>query len=314
MASSISLTTNYVGKFINELFSAEIFKTDSLSYVSVLPNLKGNTGFLPRVEVNNFLKPASCEFDATGTVSLTEKEVNAKSIGINLSLCITDLENSWYNMGWRPGANNNDIPADLQTYTVNHVAMATIANIEEWFWGGVTDPSAATPTGLAEFDGIYTLAVADGGVDVSGTTITSSNVIAELNKVLAEAAVNAPAVYTKKEAAPSKFKDAKIYVPLNVLAAYEEAVAALGVNSYYNSGDELNFKGFKLIVTNGLADNKIVFGSPSNLWLVTDLMSDANELKLIDMRNTTGDDTVRVIGKMLFGAAYRVRSELVIYG
>ncbi len=50
----------------------------------------------------------------------------------------------------------------------------------------------------------------------------------------------------------------------------------------------LSFDGVKLFVANGLGDNKAVAAEKSNLFFGTGLLSDHNEVKLIDMADLDG--------------------------
>ena len=78
-----------------------------------------------------------------------------------------------------------------------------------------------TPT-AGEFDGFTTLFAADSDViDVTGTSVDSSNVIAEMGKVV-DAIPSA--IYGKE--------DLKLYVSKNVMKAYVRALGGFGASRF----------------------------------------------------------------------------------
>jgi hypothetical protein len=94
-------------------------------------------------------------------------------------------------------------------------------------------------------------------------------------------------------------EDLNLYVSQNVARAYVRALggfaaAGLGANGtnaqgtqWYNNGS-LSFDGVKIFVANGLSDNYMVAAEKSNLFFGTGLLSDHNEVKVIDMADIDG--------------------------
>lgn len=310
--SSFNITTNYIGTFFSEPFTSELFKTDSLTKVRVLPNIKSGKAYIPRVEVSNVLKNRACDFSASGTIALTEKYIEARLLAINLEMCIPELEVTWQSEFMRAGANNSDVPQTLEQFILKTTLNRTAMQIEQNFWAGVED---ITVNGAADaFDGIYTLLLADGGADVAGTTASSSTIVTELGKITAFAAGDADTqgMYVKTDGAGGM--NAKLYVSLNMYAAYKQALWT-GVYTYGTSTTPGTyfFQGYEVVPCSGLPANKAIMASPENLVLAVDLLSDMNELRLIDLRNTTGSDSVRIVGNITAGANYGIRSEIVLY-
>ena len=192
------------------------------------------------------------------------------------------------------------------------------------------DGEVGGATGYALFDGIlHKLADATADIpdsqEVTGTTITSSNVIDELGKVV--------------DAIPAALygsEDLHIYIPQNVHKAYvrtlggfavqafgtagsESAAAAVGANgiggngtTWYN-GQGLTFDGIKMFVANGLPNNKMVAAERSNLFFGTGLQSDLNEVKVIDMADIDGSQNVRMVMRATAGVEVGVVEDVVIY-
>jgi len=113
-----------------------------------------------------------------------------------------------------------------------------------------------------------------------------------------------------------------IYVSQNIARAYVRALGgfgasglgANGVNAqgtqWWNNGS-LNFDGVKLFVANGLADNVAVAAEKSNLYFGTGLLSDHNEVKVIDMADLDGSQNVRVIMRFTSGVQYGIGGDIV---
>ena len=93
-------------------------------------------------------------------------------------------------------------------------------------------------------------------------------------------------------------------------------LGANGVNNagttWFNGGD-LAFDGVKIFVSPGLAANTMVAAQKSNLFFGTGLLSDHNEVKLIDMADIDGSQNVRVVMRMTAGVIHGVGSEVVLY-
>jgi len=176
-----------------------------------------------------------------------------------------------------------------------------------YIWSG-------TNATAGEFDGLVTLMTADADVvDVVGTTVTAANVIAELGKVVDAI----PAELYGKE-------DLYLYVSQNVARAYVRALGGFGASGlgaagtnaqgtqWWNNGS-LSFDGVKIFVANGLTSNYIVAAEKSNLYFGTGLLSDHNEVKVIDMADIDGSQNVRIVMRLTAGVQYGIGSDIVLY-
>ena len=187
-----------------------------------------------------------------------------------------------------------------------HVAAKVAQKTEQTIWNG----AAAT---AGEFGGFTELLLADGTViDVGGTTVDASNVIAELGKVA--------------DAIPSTLygnEDLTIYVSQNVAKAYVRALGGFATNvgasgidaqgtQWYTNGT-LSFDGIRIFTANGLASNKMVASEKSNLYFGTGLLSDSNEVKVIDMADIDGSQNVRIVMRYTAGVQYGIGSDIVLY-
>ena len=120
-------------------------------------------------------------------------------------------------------------------------------------------------------------------------------------------------------------EDLYIYCSQNIARAYVRALGgfgssglgAAGTNAmgtqWWNNGS-LSFDGVKIFVANGLADNKAVAAEKSNLFFGTGLLSDHNEVKVIDMADLDGSQNVRVVMRFTAGVQYGIIDDITTYG
>ena len=111
---------------------------------------------------------------------------------------------------------------------------------------------------------------------------------------------------------------------LNPLLVLMSALGGFGVSSpgangvnnagttWFNGGD-LAFDGVKLFVCSGMPDNDIVAAQKSNLFFGTGLMSDHNEVKLLDMADLDGSQNVRVVMRFTAGVQIGIGADIVYY-
>ena len=308
MATTTSITTTYAGEFAGKYVAAALLSAPTLDkgLIEIMPNVYYKS-VIQKVNTDDILKDATCDFDPTSTVTLTERVLTLEEFQVNLQMCKKDFEQTWQavEMGYSSFKN---VPASFTDFIVAYAAEKVAARIEQNIWAG-TNASAG------QFAGFQTLFTNDSDViDVTGTTVTASNVIAELGKVV--------------DAIPSALygkQDLTIYVPQNVAKAYVRALggfaaAGVGANGVDNKGtmwygsQDLYFDGIKVALAEGLSSNKMVAAQKSNLFFGTGLLSDKNEVRLIDMADIDGSQNFRLIMRMSAGIQYGIGSDIVYYG
>jgi len=311
MATTTSITTTYAGEFAGKYVSAALLSAPTIENggVEILPNVKFKA-VMQKVGTDDILKDASCDFTATSTVTLTERILEVKDLQVNLQLCKKDFHDTW--QGIEQGYSSFDtLPKSFADYLIGYTASKVAQRNEISFWRGATATSG-------DYNGIMTQVALDAGLpaaqEVTGTTVTAANVITELGSIV-DAIPSA--VYGKD--------DLHIYVSQNIARAYVRALGGFGASGlgangtnamgtqWYNNGS-LSFDGVKIFVANGLADNTALAAEKSNLFFGCSLLSDLNEVKVIDMSDIDGSQNVRVIMRMAAGAQYANVEDLVTYG
>jgi hypothetical protein len=308
------ITTTYAGQFAGKYISAALLSAPTIENggVTVMPNIKFKS-VIQRLETANVLENASCDFQQNATVTLTERVLEVKDLQVNMQLCKSQFHDTW--QGIEQGFSSFDVlPKSFADYLIAHVAAQVASANEVSLWQG----SSAVG---GEFDGLFSTALVDPLLPpaqlIANAVITPANVIAQMQ--LVDDAIPA-SLYGKA--------DLKIYVSQNVAKAYVAALGgfgAIGIGSQANAGigaqgtqwytnGALSFNGTPVFMANGLPADSMLATTTSNLYFGCSLLSDTQEVRVIDMSDIDGSQNVRVIMRMAAGATYGVIEDIVVYG
>lgn len=304
---STSITTTYAGEFAGKYISAALLSADTLEGggITIKPNVKFKE-VLKTLSTNALVKDAACDFADQSVVTLAERILQPEEFQVNLELCKKDFRSDWeaIEMGYSAF---DTLPPSFADFLLGHIAAKVAQKTEQTIWTGVNATAG-------EFDGFATLLAADATViDVVGTAVTAANVIVEMGKVVDAIPTS---VYGKE--------DLYIYVSSKIARAYVRALGGFGANglgangvsamgtTWFNGGD-LAFDGVKLFVCSGMADDDMVAAQKSNLYFGTGLLSDHNEVKLIDMASIDGSQNVRVVMRYTAGVQTGIGADIVYY-
>lgn len=298
--------SSYAGEFAGKYIAASLLTAKTLddAAITIMPNIKYKAAMKVGA-FSNLVRSADCDFDATTSgLTLTEKVLTPTELQVNLQICKKELHSDWEAAQMGFSAFDN-LPPLFSDFVIARVAAEVASATETSIWAGAA--------GEGNFDGLKTLAAADGTVvDVAKTTVTSANVVAQLGAIV--------------DAIPSGVygaDDLVIYVSQNIYRAYIRALggfgaAGLGAAGYDNKGNNqslggLFFDGIKIYPTSGLADNNAMAARSSNLFFGTGLLNDRNEVKVIDMSDIDGSQNVRVVMRYTAGCQIGVGADVVLY-
>jgi len=247
-----------------------------------------------------------------GTVDLNVRVLEVKALKVNMTLCKSEFHRTWQSieMGY---SSFDTLPKSFADYLIAYAAEKVAAANEISIWQGSSSTSG-------QFDGLYSTALVDPLLPpaqlVPSVAITAANVIAQMQLVYDAIPAN---LYGKP--------DLKIYVSQNVAKAYVAALGGFGLlaNSEANAGTNnlgtqwyangsLTFNGLPVFMANGLPADSMMATTVSNLYFGCSLLSDTQEVRVIDTSSTLGDDNVRIVMRMAAGAQYGVIEDIVVYG
>ena len=311
MATTTSITTTYAGEFAGKYIAAALLsgKTIEDGAIEVKPNIAFKEVIKKVATDANVIKDSTCDFADTATVTLTERILQPEEFQVNLEFCKKDFRSDWEAVQMGYSAFDN-LPPSFSDFIISHVAGLVAEKTEQNIWGGVNATAG-------EFDGFTVLMAADADVNDAAngaeTSFTASNIITLLGNTV--------------DALPSSVigkEDLTIYVPTVAYQAYIRALGGFGSNGlgaagigaqgtqWFNNNNALSFEGIKVQLAPGMPTDHIVAGQKSNLYFGTGLLSDHNEVKLLDMADLDGSQNVRVIMRFTAGVQYGIGSDLAL--
>jgi hypothetical protein len=306
MATTTNITSTYAGEHALPYIQAALLNPSTIRNggVTVKPNVKFKQ-VLKKVAMSDLIKDGTCDFDAQGTVDVTENILQPSEFQVNFQLCKSDFRDDWEAMQMGLSAHDN-LPPNLQSFIIAKTAAEVASANETIIWSG----DSANP---GEYDGFVTLATADASViDVGAVAVSSATIITELGRIVDAI----PQTIFGKE-------DLYIYLSSDMYRAYVRALGGFGANGLGGNGFEgrgnnqslgnLSFDGVKIFLAEGMPAGTAMAAQASNLFFGTSLMSDWNEVKVLDMADLDGSQNVRFVMRYTAGVQYAYGSEIVLY-
>lgn len=292
--TNTTINSQFNGALAGEIFVQAFKKADTINQggITVLPNVIGS-GYLPKLNYSASLAPYSCGFDATGTVTYTDKEVATKKYEIKHELCKDEFHQTFQAQAAGLFGAANEIPATI----ADAILLAMVENM-----GALVDNQIWQGTGVTgSFSGLLAQFVDNGDViDITGTASTVANVQGELSKV-----------YLAIPDAIAGDADVVIVCAPNVARNYKLSQ----VNNYMVGspvGDKtLDYIGIPVLSLAGLPANAILAYRRKNIAFLTGLEADLNNVSVKDMDESDLSGNIRT--KIVFsaGVGYSFGSEIV---
>ena len=272
----------YAGLFSNKYIAAALLSGETLA--KELITLHPNVAY--KEVIRNYqnsidIAAATCDFTDSSSVTLGEYVLTTTEKQVNLQLCKNQLRTTWESAQAGFSAFEK-MPPTFEEFVIAQTA-AEVAQANEigiwksnlWYTGGMVQYLIDNSSIVRPF---------------SGAT-NGSNVVARLQ----EALDYSPAALYGKEGY-------QYYVGPGTMKAYQAALSAGNYNFQFYVGEKpMNFQGIPVTMCPGLNDYDCVLGMKSDLHFGTGLLSDYNEVKVIDMSDIDGSQNVRVIMRFTGG-------------
>jgi len=312
MATTTSITSTYAGQFSGKYIAAALLSSPTLDkeYITIKPNIKYKE-VIKKYSNNDIIYDGTCDFNPTSTVTLSEQILQPEEFQVNLTLCKKDFRSDWEAL--EMGISIYDhLPPTFTDFMIGQVAGQVAQKIEQNIWTG----SSAVNGQFASFGELFLSGSTAGGNQAVITgSWTASNNITGSSTVLA-------GLQTVVEAIPTAVygkEDLGIYVSTQAMKAFQQAVGggsayANGYNNQTVIGQKpMDFQGIPLLHCPGLANTHVVAAQKSNLFFGTALLSDKNEVKVLDMADLDGSQNVRIIMRYTAGVQYGIGTDIVWY-
>ena len=315
LATTTNITTTYAGEFAGEYIAAALLSASTIDDGGL--TVKANIAFkevIKKLATSAIVQSASCDFDPTSTITLTERIIEPKELQVNLQLCKYDFVNDFesQSMGFGLG---QTLPPKFSDFLIAHVASEVAQSTELNIWQG--DTAGATYTSFDGFEKIIAAAVVAGDVPaaqaITSVALTSANIIDKLSEVVDAI----PGALYGKE-------DLFLYIGTKAAKLYVQALGGFGANGlgangvanmgtqWWNNGS-LTVNGVKIFVSPGLSDNKMYVAQRSNLYFGTGLLNSTNEVKALDMADLDGSNNVRMVMRFTSAVQFGIASDIVSY-
>ena len=246
-------------------------------------------------EIGDVWQVYSCPFTPSGEASLKEDFIEPARIKVNLENCYDAFDQTYFVEQTRI-ALDGGIPQTFADWFFNDQLMKKMAKeYQEIFWKGDTAYSGETKKFLKVTDGIEKKLAAEATV-ISGAAFTVDNILAQVKAAVAKA---------EEIAATNEVEiddTWKLFLNKNDV---RKLVTALGENTnsplttqvwsnFTREGDKIYAYGFEVVPTEQTASTVIV-GPARNMVLGYDTFDSTTQYKLIDLRDTTGDNMFRIL-------------------
>jgi hypothetical protein len=279
----------YAGNFGNKYIAAALLSGETLAkdLITVHPNVAFKE-VIRNYQDSIVVAEATCDFTDSSSVTLGEYVLTTVEKQVNLQLCKNNLRTTWEAASAGFSAYEK-LPATFEEFVLAQTAAQVSQAIELGIWKSNLFYDSAIVAGQ---DGMIGYLVDNSAiVETESTATTGSNVVTRLQTMLD---ASPSALYGKEGYA--------YYVGPSTMKAYQAALSAGNYNFQFYVGEKpMNFQGIPVQMCPGLNDFDCVLGLKSDLHFGTGLLSDTNEVKLIDMSDIDGSQNVRVIMRFTGG-------------
>lgn len=249
------------------------------------------------------LQAGGCGWNASGTTSLTQQEIQVAEFKVNEAICPDDLNKYWGQKLLNAGSYHEELPFE-QVYS-EEKAEKVAAEVERQIMVGSVAGGDLIDGLITKMDTSFSGSVVDANTS-NATAITSTNII----ELVEDAIATIPADLLDQEVT--------LYVGYDFYKLYNRALRDVNLFNNERFGDE-NFPlhiqtlfgtNVTMIAIKALnATNKFFITLEDNIRIGTDLVSNWEEFKIFYSED---NDEVRVRMKGKFGVTF-VYPELVSY-
>lgn len=332
--ATTSFSHTYAGReLLTEIFYTPQEGVPSIeSLYRVIDTVDKTNIYLPATLSKILRKYTGCGFSAAGgTFAITDKVISTEKVKANVEECVEAFADTVFYEAAKRGVAIDDLSNTVIDEMIRRQFVKGLtSDIHRIYWFADANDADAD---WNQFDGLISLFLdnsagigADCFVNADSTSFETSDALATdgakgLMKQLYEAADP-----TLLAMADKKFYVTKTVYD-NLLDTYEDLNSSAGLLRMINGSMELTFRGIPVVQvpewdlhladsTNphytgsglGIGSNLIVFTSPQNLVIGTDVSSPSSEFKIRYADND--EETMKITSKFKLGAQY-VHDKLV---
>lgn len=296
----MALPTNYIetsgltycGTEAQRIFAKDIYNLDIRNIgITMLDHVKGKRKIYTG-QMDSMWQAYSCVFSPNGQVKLSEDFIETVAIMVNKEFCKDEYWDSYLvestEISLRGG-----IPQPFEEFYFGRMRAQMAKEYQEIAFKGDSSYTGTTKEYLAVTDGWEKkLKAADGAF--TGTTFTVDNILAQV-----EATVNKGLeIADGAEVDPDNYKILMNKNDVRLLGMALGKICCPNNNSIFSNyakgaDGKIYIFGFEVVPTEQ-SKNSVIFGDPRNLVLGFDTFDSHLQYKIVNMSDTTLDNTYRV--------------------
>lgn len=296
MANFINVSgITYCGKEYQDILSRDLYSLDLRNYgITLRDGVKGKEKIYTG-DLGEIWQAYSCPFTPSGAASIAEAYIEPVAIKHNSENC---YDTFWptYLVEQTSISLNGGIPSTFSEWFFTKFREKMKREYEEIFWQADTEYSGSSKGYLKVTDGIEKQLASNSGVTTAATSaFTVDNILAQVETAIQSGLTKA----AEGEYETGNFKVLMNYADVQLLKMALGKICCPNSQSIFSNyamgpdGGVIIF-GFEVIPTHQ-SRNSIIFGDPRNMVLGFDTFDSHLEWKLIDMRETTGDNMFRIL-------------------
>lgn len=298
--------SSYSGQHAGEYLAAALLTNDTVANggVTVKANILHKEVMNVIATTGDLIANASCDFTESGAVAMTERVLQVEDFQINQKICKSTFSNDFLAAEAGFSAHKN-MPATFEKFIIEYFSKQIAAKMENNIWSG-------TNSAVGSFDGFSALAAADSDViDVTSSAITTGNILDKLSEVAN--AIPGETIYSPDQKIYLSSKDFQKFIRSQggFLAGGQGAAGIDNKGAGWWNGQNLAFDGIPVFLAPGLVENTVFAAESTNLFYGLSLLSDTQEIKIIDTSETLGDNNIRFSARFSAGVQYGLGSQIV---
>ncbi|NRA49799.1 MAG: hypothetical protein HRU12_11760 [Phaeodactylibacter sp.] len=304
MATTQSYSGNFAGLKAAGYIAPALYSGATLGtpLVTIHENIKYRLNVRSLDVSSDIIRDASCDFNATSTITTSDIILQPKNFQVNLTLCFDDWYDQWEAETISGARRSENEPREFMDFLMDRVSARVSKNIENLTWNGTNTTN--------QFTGLITRL---GAADVSQTTLTVQNILAEMQK-----AYNAidEDVYDEEDVVwVINKKTKKLYQQALATGQVASGTNISSLDDRLVVGEKpMDYLGIPISVAPGLGDNRMVIARRSDLHFGTNLLTDFTNVQVVDTRETLADNNLRIAMKFACDTQVTNREDITYYG
>lgn len=311
MAFDVSGLTAYVNQTSTDLVGRVYFEAKSADYFTVQSGIKSSEAIQLLSVTAVPQADTACAFNASGTATLTQRNITVGSVKYQDTLCMKTLRSYWTQILLRSGSNaDSEVNEQMSQAVSDNLIKLVKEHVEVLDWQGDTASGNAY---LNKYDGLIKL------IDAAGTAVDgNTGGITTTTGITTGASGNSDTLlYAMCDARPAAVKSANNQVVFCGTDFFDGLVTTLiaknnfhiDATSFANYEMQIPGRNVKLVGVNGLVGtNRLFLSYQENFVLGVDMMNEEEEFKIWYSQD---DDNVKYSIKFKRGVQVAYPSQIV---